>query len=132
MILEETIMKILFNSAINDWYWQIYDETKRNHNIIFPDYYKDSSTKNSLVNLAALKKCERKNPDSDLIFDFRGYLPRLVKWIEKKFNIPMIVFAVNSINKPFVRKTSLFTNVWYVEKLDKLYIELYNKNQFIY
>ena len=37
IIIFEEELKIIFNSFIHDWFWQIYDELKRHHNVILPE-----------------------------------------------------------------------------------------------
>lgn len=125
-------MKIIFNSAINDWYWQIYDEIIRNNEVILPENYKDKSNRDTRVNLYALEKCIKENPNVDFIFDFRGEIPELIKWYKRKIDVPLIKFEINVSDRPYKGKMSVFTKIWYSERNAKLLMEKYNKDNLIY
>ncbi|MFX0073401.1 MAG: hypothetical protein ACFFAO_20170, partial [Candidatus Hermodarchaeota archaeon] len=126
-------MKIIFNSRISDWYWQIYDELSRNHELILPDNYKDTSDKNALMSLDVLEKCVKENKDVDLIFDFRTILPGIIQWVEdRKMNTPIFKLAINAINRSYVAKMSLYTKIWYVERYAKPLMDKYKKENTIF
>ncbi len=44
-------MKIIFNLDLNSWFWQIYDELRRNHEIIIPKYNNSRLLNNSEMNI---------------------------------------------------------------------------------
>jgi hypothetical protein len=126
-------MKIIFNSRISDWYWQIYDELSRKHKLILPENYRDISNKTALIDLNALEKCVKENKDLDFIFDFRANFPEIVEWVEKrKIEVPMFKFAINAIDRPYIAKMSLFTKVCYVEKYAKPLMDKYKKENTIF
>jgi len=83
-------MKIIFNHNIDDWWWQIYDEWSRNHELILPDNYKLKDPRNSLVDFEALDKVIRENSDADFIFGFNDNLYGFMKWVKRKVNIPIV------------------------------------------
>ncbi len=125
-------MKIIFNSYVNDWYWQIYDEISRNHEVILPENYKDKKNKNLMVDLFKLEKCVKENNKVDFIFDFRGFFDDLLEWNRKRISIPLVLFDTNVLNRPYKAKRSLFANMWYVEKRAKPLMEKYNRENLIY
>lgn len=125
-------MKIIFNHAINDWYWQIYDELKRKHELIIPDNYKTTNNQNSLTNLESLERSVKENNDCDFIFDFRGDLYHLIKWKQKKIDIPIVIFQTNAISRPYLGKLTAYAKVWYVEYHAKSLMERFNKENLIY
>jgi hypothetical protein len=125
-------LKIIFNSYIHDWYWQIYDELVKNYDIILPENYKDKSNKNTQVDLDALEKCVKENMDACFIFDFRGSLPKLIEWTKREINKPLILFDTNVIFRPYKAKRTLFAHIWYVELYAKPLMQKYNKDNIIY
>ncbi|MFX0072852.1 MAG: glycosyltransferase, partial [Candidatus Hermodarchaeota archaeon] len=125
-------MKIIFNSYIRDWYWQIFDELSKNYEIVLPDNYKDESNKSRIVDLENLEKCVRENMDADFIFDLRGSMHHLIEWTNRKIDLPLVLFDTNVINRPYKAKRSLFAYLWYVEKYAKPLMEKYNKENLIY
>lgn len=125
-------MKIIFNHRLTNWYWQIADELERSHKLIIPENHTNNKIKEDIVNIDALEKCVRENRDSDFIFDFRGKLDDLIRWKNRKVDIPLVLFAVNAIMRPHVAKKSIFTKVWYVEKYAKDLMEQYEKENLIY
>jgi len=125
-------LKIIFNHRLNNWYWQIADELKRNHEIIIPENYKKKENVKDLVDLDALEKCVRENRDSDFIFDFRASIYDLIRWKNRKIDIPIVVFAVNALMRPYVGKKTVFTYVWYVERYAKDLMEQYRIENLIY
>ncbi|MFX1419558.1 MAG: glycosyltransferase [Promethearchaeota archaeon] len=125
-------MKIIFNHTINDWYWQIYDELNRNYELIIPDNYKTSQNQDISVNLESLERCVKENSDYDLIFDFRGNLSDLIKWKQKKLEIPLVIFLTNAINRPSLGKLTIFSKVWFVEQYAKPLMEMYDLDNLLY
>lgn len=125
-------MKIIFNHSINDWFWQIYDELKRKHELIIPDNYKTTNNQNSLINLESLEKAVKENNDCDFIFEFRGDLYQLIKWKQKKIDMPIVIFQTNAISRPYLGKLTAYANVWYVEYYAKSLLERFNKENLIY
>ncbi|MFX0132321.1 MAG: glycosyltransferase [Candidatus Hodarchaeota archaeon] len=125
-------MKIIFNSYIYDWFWQIYDEIRRFHEVILPENYKDNTNKIRSVDINALEKCALENIDADFIFDFRGELPLLIEWTRKNINIPLVLFDTNTIERPYKAKKTLFAYMWFVEKYAIPIMEKYDTNNQIY
>jgi len=125
-------MKIIFNHRLNNWYWQIADELKSNYEIIIPENYKKEGNESDKVNLDDLEKCARENGEIDFIFDFRGNLYDLIQWKNRKIDIPIVIFAVNAIMRPYVAKMSVFAKIWYVEKYAKGLMEQYQRDNLIY
>ena len=125
-------MKVIFNHNL-DWFWQINDEWNRNHELIIPDNYKRENTKQkNLVDLNALENCIKENKNCDFIFGFRGDLYDLIRWKQRKINIPIIIFATNAIERSYNAKRSVFSKIWYVERYAKPLMEKYNKENLIY
>lgn len=125
-------MKIIFNHTINDWYIQIYDELSKHHELILPENYKNNIDAIYYTDLNALEKCIEQNSDIDFIFDFDGTLLDLIKWNKRKINVPLIIFLVNGINRPYAAKKSVFAKIWYVEQYAKPLLEKYNRKNLIY
>jgi len=76
----------------------------KNYEVIIPDNYKASQNHDISVNLECLERCVKENSDCDFIFDFRGDLYDLIKWKQKKLDIPLVIFFTNAINRPFLGK----------------------------
>ena len=111
---------------------QVYNELIKEHEVLLPENFDGPSKMDRLVNLDALEKIVKDNNDIDLIFDFRGTLLELMKWYQKGIKIPIIYFAVNAIDRPYVAKMSLFSYVWYVEKYAMKLMEQYQRDNLIY
>ncbi|MFX1311241.1 MAG: glycosyltransferase [Promethearchaeota archaeon] len=125
-------MKIIFNHPLNDWYWQIYDELDKNHEIILPKNFRLKKLEYEPINLDALENVVDEHIDTDFIFDFKGDLFDLIKWNKKKKAIPLVVFITNVIGRTHKAKMSIFANVWYVNANATQFIERYNVNNLIY
>ena len=125
-------MKIIFNHTLKDWYWQIFDEWNRNHEIIVPDIYKEKEGNGKIDYLDALERTVVNNPGCDFIFDFDLDLAQLIRWQNRKINLPIVIFAVNAIMRPYVAKMSLFSNIWYVEKYATPLMERYDSKNILY
>lgn len=125
-------MKIIFNHNINNWYWQIYDEWSRNHEVILPEYYKDNNTRDYITDFNVLEKLIKENPDIDFIFDFKLYIPDLIRWKRKGITVPIIIFIPNVLYRPYYAKLSIYANVWYVNENATQFIERYNVNNLLY
>ena len=111
---------------------QVYDELIREHEVLLPENFDGPTKMDRLVNLNALEKIVKENNDIDIIFDFRGTILELMKWYKKGFKIPVIYFAVNAIDRPYVAKMSLFSYVWYVERYAKKLMEQYQRDNLVY
>lgn len=125
-------MKIIFNHTLKDWYWQIFDEWNRNHELILPEIYKENEGNGKIDYLDALEKTIDNNPDCDFIFDFDLDLIQLIRWQKRRINLPIVIFAVNAIMRPYVAKMSIFSNIWYVEQYAKPLMENFNKKNLIF
>lgn len=125
-------MKIIFNHNINENNIQLFDEFKRNYEVILPKNYLETNSYKEVVDLEALEKAARENPDADLIYGFQGDLSHLIKWKEKKIDIPLIIANWNIINRPFRARMSALDNVLYVEKYAELLMNKYKIENIIY
>ncbi len=125
-------MKIIFNHVINDWYWQIYDELLKNHQIILPKNYESKDCNNTHVDMDILEKTIKDNSDIDFIFDFRGNLFDLIQWNKRKVKIPLIIFATNIVRRPYGAKMSVFAKIWYVEGFATPLVRKYEVDNLIY
>jgi hypothetical protein len=125
-------LKIIFNHTINDWYWQIYDELRRNHTIILPENFHKRQLDKKNINLDALEKAVNENSDCDLIFDFSFNLDDLIRWKNRNIKVPIVIFAVNAILRPYLAMLSVFANIWYVERYAKDTLERYNRESLIF
>lgn len=125
-------MKIIFNHSIDDWYWQIYDEWNRNHDVVLPEKYNEKGFNKNFIDLIHLEKCYKKNSNYDLIFGFRGRLDAFLKWKRFKINIPIICLKTNAINRRHVARCSIFAKLWYVENYAKPLMEEYNIENLFY
>lgn len=125
-------MKIIFNHTIHDWYWQIFDELKRNHEIILPSNFEEKNQESKPIDLDALERVVDKNRDANFIFDFKGDLLDLIIWNKKNKNIPLIILVTNVIGRTHKAKLSIFSNVWYVNANATQFIKRYNVNNLIF
>jgi len=125
-------MKIIFNLPISIWYWQIYDELKRHYEVVVPENYKNPQIKNIVVDLNSLEKCVRENSNYDFIFGFEGNLNDLIEWELKKFEIPLVIFHTNTIDRLYLGKLTAVTKLWFVEYYAKSLFEKFRKENLIY
>jgi len=124
-------MKIIFNHRL-DWFWQIYDEWNKNNELVIPINYKRDNYKDCFLDFDALEDCIEKNKDANFIFGFMGDLYDLIKWNQRKYDIPVVIFATNAIERPNNAKRSVFAKLWYVEKYAKLWMQKYEIENTIY
>ena len=127
-------MKIVFNLPTSINYFQIYDELSKNENIevILPDNYKDFSKKVMSVDLDALERAVRSSDNIDYILGFEGELPELIKWRQRKIDVPIIIYLSNIVNRPSYGLLSLYTNIWYVEKYAGPLMKKYNLKNIVF
>jgi len=125
-------LKIIFNHTLKDWYWQIFDEWNRNHEIIISDIYKDKEGDKKTDYLYELEEAIFNNPGCDFIFDFDLDITQLIRWQNRRINVPIVIFAVNAIMRPYVAKMSIFSNIWYVEQYAKPLMEKFNKRNLFF
>lgn len=125
-------MKIIFNHNINNWYWQIYEEWARNHEVILPEHYDDKNIKTHISNFTVLETLIKENPNIDFIFDFNNYLPDLIRWERRRIDIPIVIFVTNLVGRPYSAKMSIFANLWYVNANAESLIRNYKVNNLIY
>ncbi|MHA1275221.1 MAG: hypothetical protein ACTSQS_17595, partial [Promethearchaeota archaeon] len=124
-------MKVIFNHCL-DWFFQIYNEWNRDHEIIIPENFKHRNPSKKTLYLNALAECIKENLDADFIFGFHGDLYDLIKWKNYNFDMPIIIFATNVIERPYNPKRSVFAILWYVEKYARPLMEKYKINNIIY
>ena len=59
-------------------------------------------------------------------------ITQLIRWKNRRINVPIVIFAVNAIMRPYVAKMSIFSNIWYVEQYAKPLMETFNKRNLIF